>query len=171
MPIHYRDEYVTIMLNPMPAQIKRMRRQAAYGSLRATLEDSGDLYVWDADAVTHGDVEIDHGISGLRFEIFESHLWVSLAGGAIELLDTPEKVEEFFAGHGMPGKTLEDKDNLIEICDAVKDRIMTVESVMKVMPNAKVEFDIDPRQEWGITNLGAIESTLQRQAESNRSFM
>lgn len=162
MPIFHKDEDVTIMINPTSSQIKRMLKTAAYGDLRATLDQDGDLYVWDADAITHGDVEMDHGIDGLRLNVDCERVWINLAGGAQELLDEPEKVDAFFETYGHSGSTLENQEAIIAICETIRTRISSIPAIEKLYKKPVVDFDIDPRTETGLTSLDQISSRLQR---------
>lgn len=155
MGIFFKDDDVTILSNPTAARLKALLSQSEYRCLRGILDDGGDLYVWDANHMTHSDLAFDFGISGLRVDISEDAVFVALAGGAHELMVPPDNLEIFFEVQGHPGASLEDSDVLAGICDAACLTVRTHRSFKGIDPN-EIVADIDPRLHHGRTNLSLI---------------
>lgn len=155
MGTFFKDDDVTILSNPTAARLKAFLSQSGYRCLRGILDDSGDLYVWDANHMTHSDLAFDFGISGLRVDISEDAVFVVLAGGAHELMVPPDNLETFFEGHGHPGASLEESDVLAGICDAACLTVRSHRSFKGIDPKGIVA-DIDPRLHHGRTNLSLV---------------
>ncbi len=160
MSTFYKDDNLTILVNPSPARLKGFINRSGYRCLRGIIDTIGDLYVWDADHMTHSDLDYMFGVEeGLRVDVTESSVSVVLAGGAHELMVPPDNLEMFFDRHGHSGATLEDIDVIEAICDTACDTVRSHRSFKGMDPN-EIVADIDPRLSYGRSNLKLVGEML-----------
>jgi hypothetical protein len=158
MGTFYKDDNLTILVNPSAARLKGFISRSGYQCLRGVIDTAGDLYVWDADHMTHSDLENMFGVEeGLRVDVTESNVFVALAGGAHELMVPPDNLEAFFERHGHPGAALEDTAVIEAICDRACE---TVRSHRSFKGMDQIVADIDPRMRHGQTNLKLVGELL-----------
>jgi hypothetical protein len=159
MGTFYKDDNLTILVNPSSARLKGFVERSGYKSLRGIIDSAGDLYVWDAEHMTHSDLDYIFGVDGLRVDVNESSVFVVLAGGAHELMVPPDNLEAFFDRHGHPGAALEDTGVIEGICDAACERVSSHRSFRGTDPS-EIVADIDPRLPHGRTNLKLVGEML-----------
>lgn len=146
-----------ILKNPSPESFAGLQRRAEYGGIRAIVTDEGDLFAWAGSSATHAEVSEDHAIYGTRLDIFKTTVTVVLAGGALELLDSPEKLKDFMSSHGHPDADIDDVKVLEAICDKETARIRANLNMARVLPDLDdLRADIDPRIDWTAATLAMI---------------
>lgn len=168
MAVFYKDQERTILENPSAIQLSRFINRSGFSCLRGILTDEGELYVWDADHMTHSDVECEFGTDGMRIDVSEGGVTAVLAGGAHELMLPAENLEAFFERHGYPGSTtLDDLDVIEKICEVARDTMRSHKTFAR-RPREEFHVDIDPRCRYGQRNLAIVAEGLVPLARTAR---
>jgi hypothetical protein len=145
----FSNRHITIIKNPTAARLSAMMKKVDYSLLRAILTEAGDLFVWDADEMTHASIHEDFEIFGTRLDLARNTVNIVLAGGARELLCEPEQVAEFFEAHGHPGASMHEDAVVAGICDRETRRITEAVAIRRALPDGfETYVDIDPRIDW-----------------------